>query len=159
MEPFNICLAGHIIRIFPQYPYIKEYCRDYICEGDARVAISTDEEDLRSEMQHAAGQERFGVIPHQEFSAPYLETLAVYRKIADYLTDFDTLLFHGSAVAMDGEGYLFTAKSGTGKVRIPDCGDRYLKTASSWSMMTNRSCVSPIPAYGSAVLHGMENTG
>ena len=115
MEPFNICLAGHIIRIFPQYPYIKEYCRDYICEGDARVAISTDEEDLRSEMQHAAGQERFGVIPHQEFSAPYLETLAVYRKIADYLTDFDTLLFHGSAVAMDGEGYLFTAKSGTGK--------------------------------------------
>ena len=115
MEPFNICLAGHIIRICPQYSYIKEYCRDYICEGDARVTISTDEEDLRSEMQHAADGERFGGIPHQECTAPYLETLAVYRKIADYLIDFDTLLFHGSAVAMDGEGYLFTAKSGTGK--------------------------------------------
>ena len=44
-----------------------------------------------------------------------LETLAVYRKIADYLLSSDTLLFHGSVIAVDGEGYLFTAKSGTGK--------------------------------------------
>jgi hypothetical protein len=28
---------------------------------------------------------------------------------------FDTILFHGSCVAVDGQGYLFTAKSGTGK--------------------------------------------
>ena len=42
-------------------------------------------------------------------------TLAVYRKIADYLLSCDTLLFHGSVIAVDGEGYLFTAKSGTGK--------------------------------------------
>ena len=31
------------------------------------------------------------------------------------MPDFDTFLFHGSCVAVDGEGYLFTAKSGTGK--------------------------------------------
>jgi serine kinase of HPr protein (carbohydrate metabolism regulator) len=28
---------------------------------------------------------------------------------------YDTFLFHGSAIAVDGVGYLFTAKSGTGK--------------------------------------------
>jgi hypothetical protein len=44
-----------------------------------------------------------------------LETLAVYRKICTELLKRDTLLFHGSVIAVDGEGYLFTAKSGTGK--------------------------------------------
>ncbi|MBR5444631.1 MAG: hypothetical protein IKV57_00815 [Clostridia bacterium] len=31
------------------------------------------------------------------------------------MLDHDTLLFHGSCVAVDGIGYLFTASSGTGK--------------------------------------------
>ena len=31
------------------------------------------------------------------------------------MLDFNTVLFHGSVVAVDGVGYLFTAKSGTGK--------------------------------------------
>ena len=44
-----------------------------------------------------------------------LEELAVYRKIAEKMPSFDTFLMHGSCVAVDGEGYLFTAKSGTGK--------------------------------------------
>lgn len=49
------------------------------------------------------------------FSAPYLETLAVYRKLAENLIEDGILLFHGSAVAVDGACYLFAAKSGTGK--------------------------------------------
>ena len=31
------------------------------------------------------------------------------------MLDCDTILFHGSVIAVDGIGYLFTAKSGTGK--------------------------------------------
>lgn len=45
----------------------------------------------------------------------YLERLALYRKIAENLLACDVLLFHGSAIAVDGVGYLFTASSGTGK--------------------------------------------
>ena len=45
----------------------------------------------------------------------YLETLAIYRKIATKMLDYDIFLFHGSVIAVDGIGYLFTAKSGTGK--------------------------------------------
>ena len=44
-----------------------------------------------------------------------METLAVYRKIAVGLLDHDVFLMHGSAVAVDGQGYLFTASSGVGK--------------------------------------------
>lgn len=45
----------------------------------------------------------------------YLETLALYRKICDGLINFDVLLFHGSVIDVDGKGYLFAARSGTGK--------------------------------------------
>ena len=44
-----------------------------------------------------------------------LELLAVYRRIAEQMPFRDTFLFHGSAVAVDGAAYLFTARSGTGK--------------------------------------------
>lgn len=50
-----------------------------------------------------------------KYPTGYLESLAVYRKIAEYLLDSAILLFHGSVIAVDGEAYLFTAKSGTGK--------------------------------------------
>lgn len=44
-----------------------------------------------------------------------LEETAVYRKIADKMVDYDTFVFHGSVIAVEGQAYLFTAKSGTGK--------------------------------------------
>ena len=44
-----------------------------------------------------------------------LELTAVQRKFADMLFEQNALAFHGSVVAVDGQAYLFTAKSGTGK--------------------------------------------
>ena len=40
---------------------------------------------------------------------------AIYRKICTKILDFDAFVFHSSAVVLDGEAYLFTAISGTGK--------------------------------------------
>ena len=51
----------------------------------------------------------------REWSDDYLEELAVYRRLADQMPIFGSYLFHGSAVSVDGEAYLFTAPSGTGK--------------------------------------------
>lgn len=45
----------------------------------------------------------------------YLETLAVYRKIAEVLLDRDVLLMHGSVIAAGDNAVMFTAPSGTGK--------------------------------------------
>lgn len=71
--------------------------------------------DISFEKEKSAHEDEIEGIPVRQFSDKYLETLAVYRKIARKLLEFDTLLFHGSVVAVDGTGYLFTAKSGTGK--------------------------------------------
>ena len=54
-------------------------------------------------------------LPVRQLSDELLEITALQRKVTEALFDYDTLLFHGSVIAVDGEAYLFTAKSGTGK--------------------------------------------
>ena len=56
-----------------------------------------------------------GIGTKEPFGSAFLETVAIQRKITEHLLNQEVLLFHGSAVAVDGEAYLFTAKSGTGK--------------------------------------------
>ena len=99
-------IADKIIEITSIYQYVHQLCEEYAFTGEADFAVETAQKDIDAEREKA---EREG------FSDAYLETLAVYRKIADKMLDYDTVLFHGSAIAVDGEAYLFTAKSGTGK--------------------------------------------
>lgn len=99
-------IAEKIIEITSVYPYVHKLCAEYAFGGEADFAVETTQNDIDAEKNKA---ETGG------FSDAYLETLAVYRKIADKMLDFDTVLFHGSAIAVDGKAYLFTAKSGTGK--------------------------------------------
>ena len=139
MESFTIRLAGQYFTICPVYDYIREYCKDYIVadvtgqsgidDGDTEYTssgvgdittesvtrITITQSDIDFEREKSAREDIKEGIPIRHFSDAYLETLAVYRKIADYLLSCNTLLFHGSVITVDGEGYLFTAKSGTGK--------------------------------------------
>lgn len=113
--PFCIRLADVVIRIEPMFDYIREYCREYITTGQAAFTVRTEPEDIDFERKCSArSAEREGREDYPA-SAAYLETLAVYRQIAGQLLRRDTLLFHGSLIAVDGVGYLFTARSGTGK--------------------------------------------
>ena len=139
MESFTIRLAGQYFTICPVCDYIREYCKDYIVAdvaGHSRLAdgdteytssgvgdittenvtrITITQSDIDFEREKSTREDIKEGISIRHFSDAYLETLAVYRKIADHLLSCDTLLFHGSVIAVDGEGYLFTAKSGTGK--------------------------------------------
>jgi hypothetical protein len=45
----------------------------------------------------------------------FIENVALLRKIAEFFPAHRGMLVHGSAIAVDGKGYLFTALSGTGK--------------------------------------------
>ena len=46
----------------------------------------------------------------------YLETLALYRQIAEGMLSHGVLLVHGSAISVDGAGYLSAVPSGGGRV-------------------------------------------
>lgn len=116
MYDFNISLAGRIIAVSTIYPGVQIICRDYIAEGgpaDFQVVVTQKDIDFEREKSAREDMQEFGCV--HKYPAGYLETLAVYRQIAEKLLDYDTLLFHGSTISVDGEGYVFTAKSGTGK--------------------------------------------
>ena len=115
MTTFMISIAGWKVEINAMFELCRTYCEDYLCEGDADFLVEISEKDIIYERKKSEQEDILEGIPVRKFSDEYLETLAVYRKICTELLNRDALLFHGSVIAVDGEGYLFTAKSGTGK--------------------------------------------
>ena len=109
-------IADLKIRIVSLHENIHRLCEDYRTEdGAADITVETTEDDVSFERLRSARQDEREGKPVRTFSDGYLETLAVYRKMAELAPLYDTVLMHGSCVAVDGEAYLFTAKSGTGK--------------------------------------------
>ena len=108
-------IADKIISISSLYDEVHTLCRDYAFDGQPQIFVTCSDKDIAAEREKSdRNAEAEGRVP-QKFRDSYLETLALYRKIADNMVDSDCFLFHGSAIAVDGAAYLFTAKSGTGK--------------------------------------------
>ena len=108
-------IADKVIEIVSLYDKVHNYCKEYRFDGIPDFVVTTTQKDIDYErIQSAKTDMAQGISVHRS-ADDYLEELAVYRKIAEQMPKYDTFLFHGSAVAVDGECYLFTAKSGTGK--------------------------------------------
>lgn len=108
-------MAGKVIEIRSLYPEVHTYCRDFAAAETPDFTVEVTEADIAFERDKSAREERREGRPVTDYPAPYLEELAVYRKIAEKMPDYGIMLFHGSVIAADGLGYLFTAKSGIGK--------------------------------------------
>lgn len=115
MTQFQIQIVGHTVDVRAQFDSTREFCKDYLCTGEADFSIKINMDDIAFEREKSAREDEIEGLPVRNYSDSYLETIAVQRKIVEHLFEYDCLLFHGSVVAVDGEGYLFTAKSGTGK--------------------------------------------
>jgi len=90
-------------------------CERYLDDKQPEIFIEITLADISLMRKNGVKEDMLEGKEPQEYSDAYLETLAVYRKICEAMVDFDTILMHGSVVAVDGNAYLFTAKSGTGK--------------------------------------------
>lgn len=101
---FHIEIAGHCLTIDNTYSYVEELCRDYITEEKKEIVIAVSQKEIQRENDDG-----------KLWSTGYLESLAIYRKICELLLEKDIVLFHCSAIEIDGKAYLFTAPSGTGK--------------------------------------------
>ena len=98
--------ADKIVQICTICDYTHKMCKNYKSDGTPEFVIATTESDIERERKKSEVK-----------NAPngYFESLAVYRQLADGLSSAHRILFHGSAIAVDNEAYLFTAPSGTGK--------------------------------------------
>ena len=115
MAEFKIEIAGHTAAVSSLYDSSRDYCRDYWTEKCPEFAIQVTREDLvfeQADLDREAAEDGFR---RRVFTDPFLDRAAIQRKMADYLIRRNVLMIHGSAIAVDGRGYLFMAKSGTGK--------------------------------------------
>ena len=108
-------IAGCVVEVRPMFETTRHYCADYLTEKPADYTVTVTREDLRFEQDFAFREaEQEGLRP-RVFTDPFLERQAIRRKASLVLLERRVLLMHGSAVAVDGEGYLFTGPCRTGK--------------------------------------------
>ena len=112
---FTVKIADVHIGIDSIHDEVFRLCKNYITEGSPDFCVAINAEDVAFEREKAMREAAFEHRPYVDFTDPYLETLAVYRKIAVGLLNYDAILMHGAVVGLHGEAYLFTAPSGVGK--------------------------------------------
>ena len=108
-------MAGRVIGVESLYPDVHDYCRGYEADGTPDFHVVISGADIEYEREKSRRVAVADGLPAVDYPDAYLEELAVYRKIAETMPRYGTILFHGSVIAADGQGYLFTAKSGMGK--------------------------------------------
>ena len=180
MYDFTLSLAGIPIGISAVYPSTMRFCRDYFTDEPPVFSIELTRESIENERSYSLRQGGPSDDPFLCNSGPHLEHLALYREIARRLIDYDAIVFHGSAVAVDGRVFLFTAPSGTGKTthtrlwldQIPGsyvlngdkpllrfCSDRILVCGTPWRGRERLGCNEILPLHAVCLLErSKENT-
>ena len=91
MISFIIQLAELNVCVNALYDSTKKYCSEYLTGEKPDFSVSINENDIIYEQDQS-----YKHTPDVRYSAEYLETVAVYRKIAEKMPEYDTILFHGS---------------------------------------------------------------
>ena len=115
MGVFKIRIAGETVEVRSLFESTRDYCAPYLTEEEPEFFVSVTKEDLvrRQELAFAEAK-REGLRP-RVFPDPFLERETLQAEVARQLLQRSVLLLHGSAVAVDGVGYLFCAPCRTGK--------------------------------------------
>ena len=101
----NVKLADIPVQMNNQFPDLEYLCRDYMIDEAPELQLSVTREELEKERS----------MQSEIFSDGYLETVCLYRKLALEALERGVFVFHASVLEVDGEGYAFLARSGTGK--------------------------------------------
>ena len=114
-ERFVLEVAGLAVEILPMFCSTREYLGAYVSGREPEHTFAVLPEHLVFEQTMLDLEAREEGLRLRCFTDPFLERAAIQRRFADLLLERDTLLLHGSAVALDGLAYVFTARCGTGK--------------------------------------------
>ena len=105
MISFKINIAAAALEINAFNKSTKRYCVGFLTDEKPDYTITMTEEDLKNE---ATNSSNGAVYVNEEISA-------LYRKIADLLVEDGIVVFHGSAICVDNNGFIIAARSGVGK--------------------------------------------
>lgn len=105
---FQMRIADLLIEVHHRYSYVEKQCEDWKCReivSRPDITAEASEEEIRKEQEDFPG----------DISAGYCESICIYRAIAKKLIDYSAFVMHGAVVELDGNAYVFAAKSGVGK--------------------------------------------
>lgn len=108
-------VAGLVAEVIAEFDSTKSYFSAYLTEKSPDFTIAPTQPDRLFEQEASIAEALSEGIRPRNYTPPHLERAAILRGFAEYGFDRDVLLLHGSCVALDGAGYLFTAPCGTGK--------------------------------------------
>lgn len=100
---FVVQLAELNIGIENKYDYIYNMCVDYITDNAYDFTVSASDDEIMAEDKGTS------------FGEGYLESLAIYRKIAEKVLGYNGFLIHGVVAEVNKCGVAFLARSGVGK--------------------------------------------
>lgn len=112
---FRMRVADRVVAVAVLTAHTWDYCKDYLCEDEPDFSVAITLEDIAFEQLMSDRERAVEGLPARKMANHILERTALQRKLTEKLFTYDTQLFHGSVIAVDGQAYLFTAKSGTGK--------------------------------------------
>ncbi len=101
-------LADFTVEITPLFPLLTEFCKEYAIPPVAvpDFSLSVTAEEIRNYRSlHRLVEEK----------DDYIELLLIYQKLCRRLPAHGAFFMHAAVLEVDGRGYAFTAKSGTGK--------------------------------------------
>ena len=92
-----------------------QFLYDYRTEKEPLFSIKPELSDLKRTQEEFDREAVLEGRPKQQFGETFLENNAVHLMLSEKLVSYNVLMLHGSALCMDGDAYIFTAPSGTGK--------------------------------------------
>ncbi len=102
---FCVALAGIPVRVVHKYEHIRAICEDYLTDDEPLFTVSASDEEIDNEMS----------ITNGEFSRDICEGTCIHRAVTRGLVKYGIMLIHSAVITVDGEAYVFMAKSGVGK--------------------------------------------
>ena len=108
-------IAGLTVGVQPLFQTTRAYCSAYLTEQTPEFFVRVTPEDLAFQQLLLEQEAREEGLKLRKFTDPFLERATIQRRVADQLLLRDTVMLHGSTVALDGKAYLFTGPCGTGK--------------------------------------------
>ena len=115
MYTFNVKIADtvfHLSCLENQMEFFEGYVSDKTPDYYIGPVTSEEVSQERDYYMSTFAEEQHLTEPVSDW---FCENLLIHEHISECLLERDTILFHGSALALDGQCYLFTALSGTGK--------------------------------------------
>lgn len=102
---FCVSLAGIPVRVVHKYEHIRALCNDYLTDEEPIVTVSATDEEIEAEYELTSG----------EFPLEICEGTCIHRAATRALVKYGVMLIHSAVITVDGEAFVFMAKSGVGK--------------------------------------------